>query len=34
MDRLLGNTAIGGGYYGKRNFQTGYCGPFSRPSVV
>lgn len=22
----LGNTAFGGGIYGKRNFQTGDCG--------
>ena len=26
-----GNTAIGGGIYGKRNFQTGNCSAFTGP---
>ena len=31
MNYLLGNTAIGGGNYGKRNFPASDRGPFSGP---
>ena len=34
MEPFKGNTANGGGFYGKRYFQTGDCCAFSRPAII
>jgi len=33
-NKVLGNTANGGGFYGKRNFPAGNRGSLSGPQAV